>query len=328
MIKFYKGDAEKYNPKEHGEGIYFTNDTSEILHNGMSYSGKKDYTSSLEDKTLETAYDIGGIKKGTKVEDLEGKTYNDLFDEILFPTVYPTFVDPSAAISLTHYTAVQEIGSSAPTIRNFITDYNPGSINLNGIIQNNRGGDLDEENSYIYVNDEENCGFPETVTKGDTNYYYKAFYKEGPQPKDNKGNDYDSPLEAGFVISEPVTINGTLPWFATTNTLGVLTKQSLISWNENSDMQAGKTGIGFELQPHSKNAPQQIKVPRPIRKLYQLNTNSSDNSAGMGAGFIDMGTSAWSSSSVSELVNGTYYDYYVYTFNGDDRGSVKLIIKF
>ena len=48
----------------------------------------------------------------------------------------------------------------------------------------------------------------------------------------------------------------------------------------------------------------------------------------MGAGFIDMGTSAWSSSSVSELVNGTYYDYYVYTFNGDDRGSVKLIIKF
>ena len=327
MIKFYKGDAAKYNPEEHGEGIYFTNDTSEILHDGISYSGKKDYTSSLEDKTLETAYDIGGIKKGTKIEDLEGKTYNDLFDEILFPTVDPTFVDPSATISLNNYKSVQEVGYKAPDQTNFITTYDPGSINLNGIKQNNRGGDLGE-GSFIYINEESNTTFPTTVALGNTDYYYKAFYKEGPQPKDNKGNDYDSPLEAGSVISKPVTVNGTLPWFATTNTSGVLTKQSLISWNENSDMQAGKTGIGFELQPHSKNAPQQIKVPRPIRKLYQLNTNSSDNSAGMGAGFIDMGTSAWSSSSVSELVNGTYHTYYTYTFTGDDRGSVKLIIKF
>jgi hypothetical protein len=137
MIKFYKGDAVKYNPEEHGEGIYFTNDTSEILHNGMSYSGKKDYTSSLEDKTLETAYDIGGIKKGTKVEDLEGKTYNDLFDEILFPTVYPTFVDPSATINLPNLSSDQklvlEIGSKAPDETDFITNYNPGSINLNGV---------------------------------------------------------------------------------------------------------------------------------------------------------------------------------------------------
>lgn len=327
MIKFYKGDAEKYNPEEYGEGIYFTNDTNEILHNGMSYSGKKDYTSSLEDKTLETAYDIGGIKKGTKVEDLEGKTYNDLFDEILFPTVYPTFVNPSTTISLTNYNAVQEIGYKAPDQTNFITTYDPGSINLNGVKQNNRGGDLNNES--IYVNEESNTTFPETVALGNTNYYYKVSYEEGPQPKDNKGNDYDSPLESGSVVSKPITINGTLPWYATTVKSGELTSQNLISWNDTSgSMQAGKTGIGFELQPHSKNAPQQIKVPRQITKLYQLNTNSSDNSAGMGAGFIDVGISAWTLTTSVELINGNQRRYFIYTFNGDDRGSVKLIIKF
>jgi hypothetical protein len=93
-------------------------------------------------------------------------------------------------------------------------------------------------------------------------------------------------------------------------------------------MQAGETGIGFELKPHSKTAPQIIKVPRQITKLYQLNTNSADNTAGMGAGFIDVGTSAWKRESSTETINNISHEYYTYTFEGATRGSVKLIIKF
>lgn len=315
MIKFYKGDAEKYNPEEHGEGIYFTNDTSEILHNNISYSGKKDYTSSLEDKTLETAYDIGGIKKGTKVEDLEGKTYNDLFDEILFPTVYPTFVDPSATISLTRYTAVQEIGSTAPTIRNFITTYDPGSINLNGVRQNNRGGDLDEGNSFIYVG-EESTNLPTTVALGNTNYYYKAAYKEGPPPKDNKGNDY-SPLGPGSVVSEAVTVNGTWPWYASTVTAGSLTKQPLVRWNAT----VGAMGTGeFTVKPHSQDLPQMFQIPRMAKSLQMYSTAAK--------AFETVSLDPWKIKKEEKEINGYKQTYYTYSYTGQQRSEVKLKVEF
>jgi hypothetical protein len=254
MIKFYKGDAAKYNPEEHGEGIYFTNDTSEILHNNISYSGKKDYTSSLEDKTLETSYDIGGIKKGTKVEDLEGKTYNDLFDEILFPTVYPTFVDVSASISLKPgKAATREIGSAAPKADDFATSYNPGSIILNGVKQADRGGAHDTDNSFIYYgNNADNRVLPTIVSEGNTSYKYRAAYAQGPQPIDSKKNDYDRFLDAGTVDSDAFNVNGTWPWYASTVTAGSLTKQSLISWDTNKSMHTGE----FTVKPHSKDLPQ------------------------------------------------------------------------
>lgn len=321
MIKFYKGDAAKYNPEEHGEGIYFTNDTSEILHNGISYSGKKDYTSSLEDKTLETAYDIGGIKKGTKVEDLEGKTYNDLFDEILFPTVYPTFIDPSATISLTNYNSVQEIGSSAPTRRNFTTNYDPGSINLNGVKQNNRGGDLDEGNSFIYVG-EESTNLPTTVALGNTNYYYKAAYKEGPPPKDNKGNDY-SPLGPGSVVSEAVTVNGTWPWFASTSSATLsnpVVKQALVAWNSS----VGKMSTGeFETQP-SGTLDQVFKIPREAQSVQVY-----DN--GSGKWVTEAIATTYIKSTEDITINGNKRTYYVYTYNKaslGNRGSAKLKVNF
>lgn len=37
MIKFYKGIREKYSVLDHGRGIYFATDTTEILVNGVSY---------------------------------------------------------------------------------------------------------------------------------------------------------------------------------------------------------------------------------------------------------------------------------------------------
>lgn len=39
-------------------------------------------------------------------------------------------------------------------------------------------------------------------------YYYRAAYAEGPQPKDSKGNNYSTPLAAGTVDSNKVTVTG------------------------------------------------------------------------------------------------------------------------
>jgi hypothetical protein len=38
--------------------------------------------------------------------------------------------------------------------------------------------------------------------------------------------------------------------------------------------------------------------------------------------------SDWTESSASESVNGVNHTYYTYVYNGANRGSVKLIVKF
>lgn len=154
QVKFFRGLRENYVLESHGQGIYFATDTKEILHNNEPYvglplnvrvedvelneegsiivsfsdgstkeieigSGK--YESKIEDKSIAMTSAYGDFIKGTTVGQLEGKTYDELFDGILFPTVNPTFSAPSASISLKNYTSTQEVGATAPTSANFTT---------------------------------------------------------------------------------------------------------------------------------------------------------------------------------------------------------------
>jgi hypothetical protein len=138
MIQFFRGVRNLYDSAKHGAGIYFATDTYEIIHDGNSYSGLleegksvKDitlvegvmtitytdnstqeveigsgkYMSNIEDKTLAMPNAVGGIAKGTKLEALEGKSYDAILDDLLFPTVNPTFTAPSASINFNGYAA-------------------------------------------------------------------------------------------------------------------------------------------------------------------------------------------------------------------------------
>lgn len=350
MIQFYRGSYSAYldNIQKYKEGIYFATNTGQIFHGGQSYSGLTAddklvenitleggvmritytdgttstyqidsgvYQPAIEDMNLSMPNTVGGLDKGTTVGELTGKTYNQLFDDLLFPTVYPEFINPSASIALKNYANIQEVGSTAPTSANFDCEYNPGSIVLNGVKQNNRGGESQLLNSYIHVSG--NQTLPQKVAEGNTKYTYRAAYEEGPQPKDNKGNDYDSPLSSGTVDSASVTVNGTYPWYATTITAGTLTKQSLISWNATPGSMS--TG-GFELVPHTQELPQQFKLPRPASSIQIYNTVSGK--------FEDDSLLSWDVASSDEVINEVDHTYYTYSHNGSNRGSVKLIVKF
>lgn len=347
MIKFYRGLRSLYNQALHGAGIYFATDTLEIIHNNQSYSGLlaidksvKDitvsggvmtitytdnsttaipigsgkYVSNISDKSITMTTPYGDFGVGTKVSDLEGKTYDELFDGILFPTITPTFVEPTATIKLKNYAQVQEVGSTAPTTSNFTVTYDAGAINLNGVKQDDRGGSQNLSNSFIYYGNI-NSTLPTTVAEGNTSYKYRAAYTQGPQPKDNKGNNYQTPLEEGFVDSVAVTVNGTYPWYATTTTAGTLTKQALVSWSELT-MSTGE----FELQPHTTVVPQQFKLPRQASTLEMYSTVSKS--------FETVALSDWEETTSSEKINGISRTYYTYSYKGANRGSVKLIVKF
>lgn len=280
------------------------------------------YESNIEDGSIAMTENYGDFKVGTTVESLKGKTYDELFDGILFPTVNPTFTAPSASIAWSGYAATQEVGATGPTANNFTTGYNAGAITLSGKKQNNRGGAQNTANSFIYVNGNvANRTLPSKVTLGNTTFKYRAAYAQGPQPKNNKGNNYDSPLAAGSVDSGAITLNGTYPWYASTLTAGVLTKQALIAWNATDGaMQAGANGVGFEVQPHTAAAPQKFKLPRKATSLQMYNT--------VAKAFETVALSDWDETTSQDTINGNTRTYYTYTYKGDARGSVKLIVKF
>lgn len=355
MIKFFKGPYASYVQETHGEGIYFAIDKGIIKLGGKDYIGPladstavkniaisddgasfvvsfldgtskniematSDYASNIEDKTLAMPNAVGGIAKGTKVSQLEGKTYDEILDDLFFPTVNPTFTAPSASIKFNSYAATQEVGAAGPAESNFTTGFNAGQITLNGVKQANRAGSQILADSFIYVNgDDSNKTLPATVTLGNTTFKYRAAYEEGPQPKDNKGGDYSSPLAAGTVDSAAVTVNGTYPWYASTDSATSATpvvKQALVAWNAT----AGSMSTGnFSLQP-SGTLPQVFKLPRQLKTLQMLNTVSGNMDT--------IGTSDYNETTETINIGGTDVTYYVYTYKGSTRGSVTLLAKF
>lgn len=277
------------------------------------------YESEIEDKSLEMPSDVGGLARGTTVESLEGKTFSQMFDDILFPTVVPTFTAPTASISFRNYTSIKEVGSDAPDVSNFTTSYNAGAITLNGVKQNDRGGSINFANSFIYVNgNANNRTLPTKVVLGSTTYKYRAYYSEGVQPKDNKGNDYGSPLTAGYVDSSAITLNGTYPWFASTASASAsnpVVKQALVAWNAS----VGTMNTGnFEVQP-SGILPQVFKLPRRISTLKMLNPLSGEMEV------VDLGDYNETTETIN--IGGANVTYYVYTYKGT-RGSAILLAIF
>lgn len=356
-IKFYRGLEASYNQETHADGLFFATDSHKIFLNGEAYGGQDlgvdkvvsnvdidptdenkiivtfndastseiqlpevdlTYSSNIEDKTLTMPEKVGGIAKDTTVAALEGKTMNELWDDLLFPTVVPTYTAPSATIALKSYASTVEAGVAGPDFAiNFTTSFNKGAINLNGVKQNDRAGDLDADNSFIYVNnDPANTTSPSAIALGNTTFKYRAAYAAGPQPKDNKGNNVDSPLSAGTVDSSAVTVNGTYPWYATTVNSTDLTKQALISWNATAGQM---TTPRFTVVAMGVGK-QEFKLPRKCTQLQMLNTVSNQMEV--------ISLDSWTESTVSEDVNGNTVTYYVYTYNGAVRGAVTLIAKF
>lgn len=251
------------------------------------------YESSL-DPSVATVEKLGGINAGTTVAQLTGKSYDEIFDTLIFPTVNPTFVAPTATISLKGYSNTQEVGANAPTAANFNTGFNQGQILVAGKEQAKRAGALDPENSYILYGSSQEL--PAKVVKGSMSYKYHAAHAQGPQPKDSKGNDYGTPLAAGSVDSSAVTVTGYIPAYS-----GLVSTASITE-----DVIKGLT--------KTTSAKKTIKVAGPISEQYICfaapagwsvsNIKDSNN--------LDV-TSSYTTSTVSVTgLDGQAVDYTVY----------------
>lgn len=185
------------------------------------YAKKSDisYTTDLPD-SLVVPQTIGGINKGTKVSDLEGSTISQMFDNLLFPEVQPTIQAPSATIHFKDTfssNGVYEVGTTAPIAANFNTSFNRGTCTVVGQANENRAGNLDSGNSFIYYGgDTSTKTLPAKVTLGTMQYNYHAAYAQGDTLVTSKGNKASvtpNPLPAGSVNSSNLTIFGTYPYY-------------------------------------------------------------------------------------------------------------------
>ena len=264
---------------------------------------------------------VGGIPAGTTAGDLAGKTFSELFEDLLFPTVNPTFLAPSAKLSLKSTSAtptIQEVGTtgaSVPTEASFNTSFDKGQIKIGTTKQADRAGALNAENSFIYINgDTSDKEFPTEIPDGSITYKYRAAYAQGPQPKDSKGNNYSTPLPAGTVDSAAVTVNGVYPYFANKGDINTFVKLPLQTSNVISGLVLPAEGGG------KKHA---FKIPAKytLTKVELLNTLSGKYEA------YDISNFTRTTENIQ--VQGKQVQYAVYTRNDSgNNGSVTMNITF
>lgn len=189
-----------------------------IVKNGIQYGGGGGGSSELG-IDINAAIDVGGIDKGTNYP--IGTSYDTLWDNLLNPTLYPTFTAPSAGLtySVDTYYAV---GSTVPAKAATVT-YNAGAITLEGVKQNDRGG---AATNYAIATTGADTEYSDSstssgsfsipaltrATKGTIKVTATVSYAQGPQPKDSKGKDYDDPLPAGSVTASK-TMNFIQPYY-------------------------------------------------------------------------------------------------------------------
>lgn len=342
----FMGLKASYKPAaDHLDKLYFATDTHELLVNGTSYSGGVSavsiegttlkitmvdsssktvdlaeilkYKSALADDIV-TVNALGGIPAGTTVAQLKNKTFSQLFDELIFPTVNPTFEAPTALLSLrSTYTTpiVQEVGTtgaSVPVAASFNAAYNPGAIKIAGVKKQNRGGALKTNESFIYINNAPaSKEFPTEIPEGSIVYKYRAAYDQGPQPLDSKGNNYQTPLPAGTVDSAAVSITGVYPYFTNKDNSAAFTKLPLTIYNNLSV-------VKFKAEGPAKHA---FKLPAKytLTKVELLNTLSGK--------YEDYGVDKFTKTIETIEVQGKPVEYTVYTrndagFNGESTFNI------
>lgn len=276
---------------------------------------------------------VGGISAGTE---LTGKTAFQIFEELLVPTLNPTLVVPSNGFDITAPSnALQEIGASISL--SFTATFDRGSISpaygtsgfRSGLpnTYNYTGTGLPSSISTTSLSDIRNVtGY--TVLIGNQSWSSSVDFDAGEQPKDSKGDDYDSPYPAGNSGSVSDTIEGVYPLFATTVDITGLTQQTLVSMLTGDNVEiamvaeTGGNKQAFDVPTGWTSSP----TNRPLTGIETYNT-ISESWEYQGGNAINSLT-FWTTSSVTQNVQGNTIGYTRYTYNSTDRSAINIRLVF
>lgn len=224
------------------------------------------YTTDLED-TIKSTSSVGGLKSGTSVSDLRGKTISAILDDMLFPTTIRNLIQPTLRYNIS--SQLVEIGTAL---------FNP----VLTFTKNDAGAETNRTEVLLYNSQETS-----DITYSQLGAYtHKATveYEAGEYLTDSKGNITDKRIEAGSLTTSFV-ITTTYPWYA--GAKGAEVKQSLVKFNTSSGT------ISLTLGGQSV-----IKLPGANSSISSFKVNG-------GLGFLDVDLGGWTES--TEEMNGITY---------------------
>lgn len=174
-----------------------------------------------EDMT--TGITVGGITAGTIYE--EGTPVEDILNDLLNPTLYPAFTNPSLSLSGSG-SHLLETGATANVT--LTATFNRGSISPAYGTSGYRAG---EATGYTLNGgtEQQSNTWSEIVSASNKSFQAAVNYAAGEQPKDSKGGNYDSPLPAGSKNSGTVTYDFVDATWANTADITTVAKQSLVA---------------------------------------------------------------------------------------------------
>lgn len=206
---------------------------------------------------------VGGITSGTTYPKDTG--FETIFRDMLNPTENPTLTNPSATLSVAGSTLL-ESGSSVE--KTFTLELNRGTIHPANGTSGYRSG---VATSYALNNGtaQSSGTFTKTVSEANKTFKGSVNFAAGEQPKNNKGEDYSSPLPAGSVDSNIITFEFVNAIWSNAANNNVIAKEALIS-------KGAKTKT-FEFSPQTASSPEVFDVPSDfnITKIEVLNTLSN-----------------------------------------------------
>lgn len=225
--------------------VYVTDIASgHYVYNGSAWvslgGGEDSYQSSLSTSTA-IPEDVGGFTQGTTVSELNGRTFSQMFDTLLFPTVFPTGSGASTTITDNipqtnglvevglEYVVTLESTANLGTLTNPAGDW-AGDVNLAtitgpsntytpAITPPERIADVDTPSHSIVLG-----------TTGNT-WSLVTRFDQGPMPEDSTGAAYPSErFPTNGTRTDSTSVEGVYPIYLG-NSSGNLVKTNLFSQN-------------------------------------------------------------------------------------------------
>lgn len=193
---------------------------------GSGGSGSSVYSSSFSGSGLTTIDDVGGINANTSIDNLEGKNFSTLFDEIFFPTVAPTAQPAGSATTAISITAgsegsgtIREVGANVNVT--LTTTYNSGSWRA-GTLNSTKRSYYGPATNYYFTSGSttedasttDNYTFNNHIVTYLTNTFSTAVsYSAGEIPVNSKNIGVPPSNSAGVLTPSNSTFTGIYPWF-------------------------------------------------------------------------------------------------------------------
>lgn len=179
--------------------------------------------SSELEESLTAGITVGGISSGKTYA--AGTSYETIFNDLLNPILYPSFTAPSGSLSGTGNKLLETGSTLAVTLT---ATFNRGSISPAYGTSGYRAGAATDYALNGGISQATNT-WSETVSASNKSFRAVINYAAGEQPKDNKGNNYSSPLPAGSVTTGTVTYDFVDAMWANTSSIDTVAKLSLVA---------------------------------------------------------------------------------------------------